>query len=232
MNNKYTPTVINTYAFKNSIMKMISDDNFDVLNLKRFLAPIDIYVDNFIFRQFISVVISTISTDKNGNDILRLEDLQMLGNDIVGVKILTISILLIIGAIPYCKMRYDHGITEELILKLLSYVFLAIIPLQINKKWALYEKEHIVNLLIVMYQILQSSSIIQPLINKVHKWFKSKKSHNFCVNADDSKNIILEKKLSKIQLKLLESIYVAREKVKMQQQIDILEKKLKQNHDL
>ena len=223
---------MNTLDFKDSVMKIVSRDEFNVSDLKNFLVPIAVCVDSPIFGQNITGIVNILTKDRNGDLKFDIRDLQMLGSDIIGITSLTTSVLLIIGSIPQFKLSYDAGATEELVLKLLAYIFLVIIPQKTKQKWNLEEKESVVDLTILIYQLLKTSDVTRSIVSKIRAWFKSKNMCNCFTTKADLKEDVLEHRLPKANLKLSHAVTDARAKVILQQQISDMEKRIDKKHDL
>lgn len=223
---------MDTSNFKDSIMKIISRDEFSIVDLKNFLTPIALCVDSPIFAHNIAGIVNILISDRNKDHKFDIQDLQMLGSDIIGITSLTTSVLLVIGSIPQFKLVYDSGATEELVLKLLAYIFLVIIPQKTNQKWNLEEKESIVDLTILMYQLIKTSDMTRSLVSKIRKWFKSKKLCDCFTSKADAKEDVLEKRLPKTNMHLSHAISCSNNNIRLQQQITNLERRINQNHNL
>ncbi len=209
--------------FKNRIMRVIHSDEFSIVELKNLLTPISSYTDNPLFSQNIRGVVDILTKDRDGNHKFNIDDLKLLGQDIIGITSLITSILLVIGAIPELKLRYDAGATEELICKLLAYVFLVIIPQQTGQKWTLAEKESVLDLTILIYQLIRSSQMVKNIVAKIAGWFKSSGVCDCCLGIADDKADVLEKRLPKVKLELTHAVNNVRDKSAIQKQIKDLQ---------
>lgn len=215
---------------KRQIMNIIRDDNYDLSDLKEVLTPICTYVNNPLFQSNVDDIVKILIKDRDGNNKFTIDDLALLKNDILGITSLITAILLIISAIPELKLKYEAGLTEEIIFKILAYIFLVIIPKQTGHPWNLEEKEAVLNLSLLIYQLIKSSQITKDLINKIKEWFKSK---GWCTCVSGTKQeqnaAVLEKRLPQIKLELTHAMNNIREKSEMKAEINGLKRKIEKN---
>lgn len=220
----------NLESLKQQILNAVSTNDYSIDNLKNILVPIGGYVDDSTFKQNMIDVVTIIIKDRDGNNKFTIDDLNLLGKDVIAITSLITSILLLITAIPNFKLQYNEGETEEIIFKLLAYIFLVIIPAQTGNPWTLEEKQSVINLTLLIYQLIKSSQVVQGLIAKVTEWFKSK---NWCKCVSGSsaqqKQDVLEKKLPIVKLELLHAMNNVRDKSAMQLEIKELKNQLKTN---
>lgn len=213
---------------KKSIMSIISDNSYDLKDLKVLLDPTKIYIDNLTFVNQLRDIVEVILTDRDGNNKFTIKDLELLGDDIIAITSLVSGILLIIEAIPNINLRYDAGVTEELIFRVFAYVFLVIIPKETKKPWDLKEKEKVVELSVSIYQIIISSRVTQDAFEKIAEWFK-KKGWCKCLSASTQqiKEEAVEKHLPRIKADIQSSVQKNKDKAKMMHEISKLKKQVK-----
>lgn len=211
----------NVEVLRASLLVLIKDDNFDIQKLKDILMPISDYTDNTLFKENISAIVAILTQDRDGNHKFTVDDLALLSKDIIGITSLVTSILLLIGAIPELKLQYNEGETEDLIFKLLAYIFLVIVPAKTEKPLSFEEKQAILNLAVLIYQMIKSSKVVQNIVAKISAWFKSK---NFCkcMTTETNKTEVLEKHLPAIKLDLMHAMNNVRDKSEMQTEIKSL----------
>lgn len=210
-------------ALKNSLDEFIKKDDLTIVELKEVLTPISKFVDAPVFVQNIDSIINIIITDRNGDKKFNVADLQLLGRDAMAIASLVSAILLIILSIPDLKFKYDQGATEELVFKLLAYIFLLLIPNQVGKKLSLDEKTFIVNLTLIIYQSIQTSRITQDLIAKLQEQLKTKKGCN-CFSGPQEDP--LQKNLPLAKLHLTNNMNNIRDKSETNAQIKSLQNQL------
>ena len=150
----------NVEVLRASLLVLIKDDNFDIQKLKDILMPISDYTDNTLFKENISAIVAILTQDRDGNHKFTVDDLALLSKDIIGITSLVTSILLLIGAIPELKLQYNEGETEDLIFKLLAYIFLVIVPAKTEKPLTFEEKQAILNLAVLIYQMIKSFKVV------------------------------------------------------------------------
>ena len=203
---------MNQSELKNSVMKLIKDDNYDIEDFKSFLNPIDKYTNNQTFINNLHEIINVLLEDRDGNNKFTIDDLKLIKDDMFAISSLLNGLLLVICVIPQLKLKYNKGATEELVFKLLAYIFIVVIPKEIGRPWTLKEKEDIVKITIQIYQLILSSQVTKDIINNIIKWFKKK---GWCKCTTGSKEEInqrvIKKKLPKIKADM--GTYIKREKM-------------------
>lgn len=209
------------------ILDVVKNDNFNVETLKQLLDPVPVYSSNPNFVDNIKKIVTILLQDRDNNGQFNLDDLVLLGKDIGAIMSLVTAIILFIAAIPGLKLQYDADKTEEIIFKVLSYIFLVVVPQQLNRTLTYDEKKTVVNITIQIYNVIKSSEVVKQLVAKIVAWFKTKCS---CTKPQDAVNqAVVEKRLPKINLQLQHSYENIKEKSNMQQKIRSLEKQLDKN---
>jgi len=216
----------NIETLKAKILVLIKNDTFDATDLKNLLSPIALYTDNPLFKENIMEIVSILTQDRDGNNKFTINDLTLFSKDIIGITSLVTAIILLIGMVPDIKLQYVEGVTEELVFKLLAYIFLVIIPTKTGNPWTFEEKKAVLNLALLIYQLIKSSQVMKDLVAKISAWFKSK-GLCACIATNDNKTEVLEKKLPVIKLDLMHAMNNVRDKNAMQTEIEDLKKKLK-----
>lgn len=167
----------NLDIIKENIMNVIKDNEYSLEDLQVALSPISIYTENPAFKNSIDEIVLILTKDRDGNNVFSIEDLKLLGNDFMGISSLITAIFLLIGSIPQMKLEYKPDETEEIIFKLLAYIFLVIVPKQTGNPWTFEQKEQVVSVSLTIYSMIKSSQLVNDLINKVKGWLKQK---GFC----------------------------------------------------
>jgi len=199
----------NIDQLKNDIMNVIKDDNYDIEDLRVILKDILLYIDNPMFKQNLDIVVGIIMKDRDGNNKFEINDLNIMSKDLITMTSLITALLLLILSIPGIKFEYKSEVTETIIFKLIAYIFLVIVPKETNKKLTLEEKQTIVDLILLSYQMILSSQVTAGLVAKVKAWIKQNKKFSCkCLGGDK----VLDKKLSKVNKDLLCAINNVREK--------------------
>lgn len=221
---------MNTQEFKAKILQVIEDESYDLKDLLAILSPLDQYVDSEIFLTNLKQVVEVILEDRDGNNKFTLQDLKLIKDDIVGITSLVSGILLVINSIPQLKLKYDAGATEEIIFKVLAYVFLVVVPKETNRDWDLNDKGEILDITIAIYQLVVSSGMTKELLNNIVKWFKSKGLCK-CLGSE-SKEDVVEHKMPLIKAQISTNVKNAKDKARIDNDIAELKEeinKLKNN---
>lgn len=212
-------------TLKSRILSVIQNDNFSIQDLEKVLDPIGSYFTDPSFFNNVMDVVNIITKDRNGDNQFNMDDLTMLGNDMTAIMSLVGAILLLLSAIPTVKLQYNKDATEELIFKVLAYIFLAIVPKQIGKPLTIEEKTNILNITFSVYQIAKSSQILNNLIDKITAWFKSKGMCK-CTTSPDQVDAVVSRHLPSFKLDLTHAVNNIREKSEMQREIKFLHQKV------
>ncbi len=174
---------------QNDILALVKNDQFNINQLILLLGnPLGTFVKSETFRANVTDVVNTIIKDRNGDKKFNMIDLELLCNDMMAVMSLVSSIILILTAIPDLDIQYQKGSSEELIFKVLLYIFLVILPNETSIHWTEAEKVQIVQHATTMYNMILASKVTQNLIKEIAKYFKSKGCTFCCVvqpNPDD-----------------------------------------------
>jgi len=218
----------NLDKLQNSIMDVIKDDNYDIDDLKKILGDVSECTENSVFVTNLTQVMDIMTKDRDGNNKFDINDLTLMSKDIIAMTSLITAILLLVASIPNFKLQYNEGASEEFVFKLLAYIFLVIVPKQTGHKWTLQEKQSIIELVLIVYQLIISSQVTKELIIKITAWFKSKGWCN-CMTASTAtkQEDILAEKLPAVNRELSYAMNNVRDKSEMQAQITNIERKLK-----
>lgn len=213
---------MNVYGLKESIMELIKDNDYDIEDLKKFLHPVTNYSQNQVFISNLDKIVTIFLEDRDGNNVFNVKDLEILGKDIIAITTLVSSLLLILGSLPDLKLKYDSGATEEIIFKLLCYIFLVIIPKETNNPWTVDEKKHVLELILAIYQVILSSQVTEDLIEKISKWFKKKGCCKCLYDTESNKEEVVTEHIPVLKSKLRSCILNNRDKIHMREEIDEL----------
>lgn len=205
----------NLDELQTNILNVINDDEFSIDKLKEILAPISLYVETPIFKNNIDQIVSVLTKDRDGNNTFTVEDLKFLSKDIAGITSLLTSLFLIINAIPSINFQYSPGETEEIVFKMLAFIFLVIVPNKTGNKLSVEDRATIVSLVLTIYQFIKDSEIVQELVNKVKNWFKAK-GWCQCLSKDTG---VLDAKMPKVKSSLLQAMNNSRDKGELLREI-------------
>lgn len=222
--NIYKKNIMNLTQLESQINDIIKDDNFDINKLKEILSPISQYVDSPTFITNITTVVTIITQDRDGNKSFDVNDLKLLSEDPVAISSLFSAIIVIICAIPDLKLQYNKGNTEELILKLLAFIFLVIVPTQAKMPLTQATKTEIVSIIIKICSTMESSQLVATLATKIIAWFKTNNACA-CFQPGETKQETLDKKFPMIKLNLEHSMNNLRQKAIKEKELKILKEK-------
>jgi len=212
-------------TLKSQLLNVIKDDNFSIPQLENVLSPVGSFFTNPSFYNNVLDVVNVITKDRNGDNQFNMDDLTLLGSDVGAITSLVGAIMLLLASIPSVKLQYNATATEELVFKVLAYIFIVIVPKQIGTPLSYDEKTTVVNIALTVYQFAKSSQFINDLIDKITAWFKSKGMCN-CTTSADHADAVVTKNLPSFKLDLLHSMNSIREKSEMKREIGLLHQKL------
>lgn len=196
---------------KQSILKTIGDNDYKLEDLLTLLDPVSKYVNNETFLKDLGQIAQVIVEDRDGNNTFTVDDLRLIQHDVVAISSIVNGLLLVFGALPDIKLQYNSGATEELIFKLLAYIFLVVVPKEAKTELSIDDKKAVLDIILIMYEVFLSSKAVKNIIKKVSDWFKNK-GWCKCIcgtaeNVDDNdKAEVVEDKLEVIKEELRNSI--------------------------
>ncbi len=170
-----------------SLKNMIQED-FDLSNLEQLLSPAPFFTSNDIFKSHFKEIVQILTQDRDLDRKFTINDLQLFVKDILAMTNFITIVLLILNSIPNIKIDYTEGETEQLVFKLLVYIFLVILPHYTNIKFSSDEKLALYNISLLAYLSLIESQLLKKLVIKVSKWFKVK-----IVNCFNNQSVIDDK---------------------------------------
>jgi hypothetical protein len=185
---------------------MIQGNRYDIKELISLLSPIESYVTHSFFLQKMDEVSRLIIPDQDQLSDYDWVRLRRLSHDPGAMIALLSMVMLVICAIPDLKFKYkpQSDITEDLIFKLVGYLFLVIVPNKMTHPLTLEDQAMLLNLTVDAYQTLRSSQVIQPIIDDANEKVKSDGwswSHCMIGPTADSAEKKLEKHLPLAQLR-------------------------------
>lgn len=207
---------------KNDLLKLIDGNDDTIVNLKNILMPISQCIDSPVIVENITEIVNIMTTDRNGDAQLDVEDLRLMVVDPFVIVHLVTSLILILTALPQLKITIDVEESEIIILKLLMYVFLVIIPNKTGTTWKPENKIEIVKMSITLYNTMKSLQIVKTAINKIASYVKGNK---YCSCLTIKSNLI-DDKVPDAQLELTKAINIVRERKVMNAKIAELERKV------
>lgn len=183
----------------NSLKGLILGD-FNLSNLENLLSPIPFYTGNNIFSSNFTEIVKIVTQDRDLDKKFTVNDLLLFSKDILAMTTFITSVLLILNSIPNVKITYTEGETEQLIFKLIVYIFLVIVPNYTKLNFTSEEKIAVLNVCMLVYLSLIQSKLLKKLVIKVAKWFKNEWKN--CINNES----VLDQKMPELQHTLNEFI--------------------------
>ena len=129
---------------KNSIMALIANNDYTLDDL------------NASLMSGIIGIVKELTKDRDASGNFDVNDLKLLGSDMLAISSLINSVLLVIGSIPEIKLQYSAGATEELVFKTVAFIFLVVIPKETGHPWDTSQKEQVVDLVLSIYNVIKS----------------------------------------------------------------------------
>jgi hypothetical protein len=221
-----TSTDIQT--LETQILNVIQDDSYDVQNLMQLLMPITDYLNDPQFTSSLSEIVTIITTDRDGSGSFDIQDLTLLGSDFTAITSLVSAFALLLGSIPSINIQYSAGTTEQLVFKILAYIFLVVVPKQTGNPLSLTEKQSIVTIAVNIYGLIESSQLAQDLFTKILAYFKSKGMCLCCTSTSSQAQAqaVVASKMPQCKALLVHSMNNIRDKRVMQTKIRSLERKV------
>ena len=152
------------------LLELIKNDNYDVDDLKKILDPTGSFISNDKFMVYVNEIVDAILDDRDGDNRITFNDIKLIGEDLSIIASIIKGLLLIMNSIPTLKLKYDTGATEELLFKILVYIFLVVIPKEANLKWTVENKTELIKITLLIYETIKSTQIVKDLMAKVVKW--------------------------------------------------------------
>lgn len=176
---------------------LIRRDHFDLSELEMLLGPAPLLSNNSLFKSHLDEIISILTKDRDGNNKLTANDFILLCQDIVAMSSFITSLILLLNSLPNVKITYTVKESEELIFKILVYIFLVIIPRRVDISFTMDDRIALLNVCIMLYNYWMSSEVIQEIIEKVTAWTKAQ-----CVSCFSTTKTVLERKFPKLKSKI------------------------------
>ena len=215
----------NLDELKTKILEIVKDNHYSWDDIKLILSPISIYVDNPSFKQNIDQVVHILTKDRDGNNVFSIDDIKLLSKDMNAITSLVTALFLIMAGIPQMKLEYSPDETEELVFKLLAYLFLVVIPKETRMELSYEDKESVIDLSLLIYNFVKSSQVVQQLVAKVQAWFQ-RKGWCKCLFGEVPKSEVVDEHLPEVHQDLTNAVNNLREKGALMREIRELKAQL------
>ena len=221
---------VNISALKNSILDLIKDNDYTVDDIKSFIEPVTEYINAPTFLDHIGTIVEEILKDRDGNNNFTIDDIKLLGDDILGITALINGLILVIGALPEIQLKYEKGATEELMFKVISFIFLVVIPKETGNPWNEDQKVKVVDLILAIYQSIISSQVTKDIVANISKWFK-KKGYCKCICGEENKDEVFDEHIPQIKAEIHCAIQKDKDLMRLQNEINYIKKKMKSSEN-
>ncbi len=215
----------NILTLKKNILSVIRQSNYDVNDLTHMLDPLGDFVGNELFMANLKQIVEVIVEDRDGDSRITWKDIEMISEDVFAITTLIKGILLILSTIPQLKMQYNAGATEELIFKMLAYIFLVMVPEEANLDWTSKEKEQILDLVLLVYDMIKSSQIAKDLVTNIIAWLKETRVGKMICGCGVTKEEVVEQKLPRITADLRSMVTKNKNMLRLKKRLEYLENK-------
>lgn len=181
-------TVISSFeinSFKLILSNIITTNNNNK-NLKDILMPSCDICANKYFINNIETILKCLTVDKK----TFLQDICLLSENLLCISHLLTYIILLL----HNKKQITHKdlVTDEVIYKILYYIFLIILPELLGVTLTKDEQNVIIEIVAVLCNIIKSNELVQNSFNKIKEWLNN--NNCFCFKKDNN-NVIKNKLL-------------------------------------
>jgi len=208
----------NVQTLTNSLIELVQTATHSVDDINKLLAPISGFFGNPDFMTGINRLVATIIQDRDGNNQFDMNDIKLLANDMDAIVALVNATVLTLSTIPNIGFSYNSAATEELIFKVLTYVFLVVVPKAANLDLTTDQKVFAINLVLGVYNIAKSSSVVQAVLDKIKSYFRTK-GWCKCVTDPDAANAAVATELDLATRSLNSTLQKSKDMVRMQREL-------------
>lgn len=163
-----------SFVLQKQIKSLINGDNFCVYYLNLLLIPASTYIEDDIFFYHINHVSNIIIGNRHSNNLIR--NLEILSDNNFAVTALGRIIVIIMSISPSVKFRFN---TEEIMFKIIAYIFLILIPKKIDNVFSREDNNKIINILFDIHNTSEFMGIVPITTSNILKKKKFLKKANF-----------------------------------------------------
>ena len=177
-------------TFNSDLIDLVNSEQHSPQDLLALLKPMNQLIDNPAFSAHIAEIVAAVTEDRNGDKTFTLEDLELLATDLAAVGKLIKAIILLIVSAREVNMKYQEGVTEEIIRNIFVYIVLVLVPEATGRPWTTAEKEKIVVIIAKLHDMILASKIAENAFKKVIKWFQRRDLCMCCILENDPEDVI------------------------------------------
>lgn len=208
---------------KQDILNILDKDPTMHYKIKLLLTPVFDYSSHTPFYKNVEKIVDIVTIDRNDNDKFDLEDVKLLSKDMLAITSLVSALVLLQGSIPSVELKFDKEVSNEMIFKLLVYVFLYVLPIRRGVKLSVGDKKRMINIIGTIYDVILSSQIVEDVVKKVGEWFKSS-GFCSCLCGDVDKENVVNKRLPQINREIENHMSKNREIRALKRELSALKK--------
>jgi len=157
---------------KEELYELVQKKEYEVSDILKLINPIDEFVNSELFMNNITKIVEILIKDRNGDNRFDLRDLEALSKDYISIADLIANIIMVISLIPTINLKYDSEATEELVLKIMVYIFLIIIPEKTELEWTVEDKQKLIDISFIIYSTFKTSQYIKDIVKEAVNWVK------------------------------------------------------------
>lgn len=214
-----------SFELKQSLIKLIRNSNCTVNDIKQLLDPTSTVLSTNSVSSNMLKIVDVLTKDRNNDCKFTIDDLKYLSEDVLGITNLISSVILILHDIPNFSSTYSRQQIEDLVFRCIAYILLVLVPAHTKVDWSIEDKEALLDLLITLYNVMQSLQITNKLIVAIANLFKSRRLKCCCGDDAEIKEEIIEKNLAVYNTNLRFNVFNSKDKIKMNNAINTLHKK-------
>src|SRR5476649_388079 len=113
-------------SLQQSISDCITADDYSEDTLMKLLSPVSDYAQNKLFIEYIQQIVDILITNPDGTVQFSIAHLTALSKDTVAITSLISNIFLAISSVPSLNLKYTSGDSEDIVFKMLVYIFLVV----------------------------------------------------------------------------------------------------------
>ena len=189
-------------VLKKSLNDIIEKSNCTFADIVNVLEPFAEYISNTQFTDNMEQLINIIIIDRNHDNKISFDDIKLLSSDISAVTSIISCTLAIIASLPNVTITKNSGFAQDILFKILTYIFLVILPQKINLNWSIDEKKTIINVILSIYNLFITSGLAKDLINKIKQLFIKKGWCKCICTTETDKQEVLDRHLPSMMLEL------------------------------
>jgi hypothetical protein len=190
---------------KQSLFTIVEKSECNFSDIVNILEPFADYISNSQFGENMHKILEIILMYNSEAHPFSFSDIQLLSSDIAALTSLLNCTLAVIASLPEVTLTSTCKFTQDMLFKILTYVFLVLLPSKLNLSWSIQQKTTIINMVLSVYNMFVSSGLAKSILDKIHKLFVQK-GWCKCICKGEDKVKVLEKNFPVLALDLNKSL--------------------------